>query len=208
MNYIKSTLTSIALIASSFVNVANAGVIFFDDFEDGNLMNNPLYASNASGVIVSDTLEGDNALSFLPSPPDSYLESITMTSTTGNVFLSFDYLGTCDGLTNGCGGYMKLNESGNGWIGTSGIGNNWGFNLIDDNTWNHYEVSYAATTFTFILQDYFSVGDGIAGDAFFDNIRFSDTGFETPPPAPIPEPMSLALFALGVFGLTARRFAK
>jgi hypothetical protein len=203
MNYTKSTLTSIVLIAGFFVNVANAGVIFFDDFEDGILMDNPLYAANNKGIIVSDPLEGDSALSFSGVSTGSDLNSVTMTSSTGNVFLSFDYMGTCVGLTGGCGGYFLLPEAGNGWIGTSTTANNWGFTLTDDNTWNHYKVSYAATNFSFKLQDWKGVGDEIAGDAFFDNIRFSDTGF-----AVVPEPMPLAIFALGIFGLTIRRFAK
>jgi hypothetical protein len=206
MNFIKSTLTSIALIAGSFVNVANAGVIFFDDFEDGILMDNPLYASNDSGVIVSDPIEGDSAFNFSSSDFGADLSSVVLTSTTGTVYVSFDYLGTCAGLSGGCGGYILFPEAGNGWLGTDGAA--WGFNLVDDNTWNHYEISYSATTFNFVMQDWGGVGDAIAGDAFFDNIRISDTGFEASPPAPIPEPMSLALFALGVFGLTASRFAK
>jgi hypothetical protein len=207
MNYIKSNLTFIALIAASFVNVANASVIFFDDFDDGILMNNPLYASNNNGIIVSDPLEVDNALSF-SSASSSPLNSVSMSSTTGLVYLSFDYLGTCDDLSGGCGGYLLPQGAGNSWLGTSSTANNWGYTLTDDNTWHHYQISYAATNFSFSVMDWNGVGNALGGDAFFDNIRISDTGFEAPPPAPIPEPMSLALFALGVFGLTARRFAK
>jgi hypothetical protein len=203
MYYIKSILTSIALTASCFVSVSNAGVIFFDDFEDGSLVSSPSYSAIDSGIIVSDPLESDNALSF--NDTGGSLDSLTMTSITGNVFLSFDYLGTCGALSGGCGGYLLLPQAGNNWLGTSTAGNNWGYVLTDDNTWNHYEIFYTATTFNFRVMDWSGVGDGIAGDAYFDNIRFSDTGFAT---SLVPEPASIALFALGLLGLTSRKLIK
>jgi len=198
---LKAVLVGFILSSSCLVNIANAGVLFFDDFEDGNLMNNPLYKKNDHGIIVTDLIEGDKALSFTDIDFGSDLDSHQLTSTTGNVYLSFDYLGTCN-LVRGCGGYIFLPRSGNDWIGTSTAFNNWGFTLTDDNTWHHYEVSFSATDFTFRLEDWGGAGNGIAGDAFFDNIRFSDDGFAT---QAIPEPSTLAIFALGIFGLVSRK---
>ncbi|MFT5298148.1 MAG: hypothetical protein ACI9VT_002594 [Psychroserpens sp.] len=116
-------------------------------------------------------------------------------------------MGTCNNLAGGCGGYFNLPQSGKQWIGTSSAFNNWGFNLIDDNTWQHYEVSFAATSFVFALEDWAGVGSNIAGDAYFDNIRFSDDGFASST-ATVPEPTTLAIFALGMMGLASRRFKK
>lgn len=199
--FLSVVLISFLLFTNVMSNVANAGVLFFDDFEDGDLMNNSLYSKNDHGIIVTDPLEGDKALSFNGTDGGSDLDSVVLTSTTGNVFLSFDYFGSCN-LSGGCGGYFYLPESGNNWIGTSSAHNNWGFNLTDDNTWHHYEVSYTATNFTFRLEDWNGVGGNIAGDAFFDNIRFSDEGFAT---QAVPEPSTLAIFALAICGLASRR---
>jgi len=201
---LKAILVGLVLSASCLVNIAHAGVLFFDDFEDGILMNNPLYKKNDNGTIVIDFIEGDKALSFTGVDFGSDLDSKKLTSTTGNVYLSFDYLGTCN-LARGCGGYIFLPKSGNNWIGTSTAYNDWGFTLTDDNTWHHYEVSFAATDFTFRLEDWGGAGAGIAGDALFDNIRFSDDGFAT---QEVPEPSTLAIFALGILGLASRRLKK
>jgi len=202
VNFLNVALVALIISVSS---VANAGIIFFDDFEDGNLMNNPLYQKNDHGIIVTDPVGGDKALSFNGTDGGSDLDSVLLTSSTGMVYLSFDYLGTCNNLAGGCGGYFYLPQSGKGWIGTNSAHNNWGFNLIDDNTWQHYEVSFAATNFTFRLEDWSGVGANISGDAFFDNIRFSDDGFAS---TSIPEPSTLAIFALGMIGLASRRFKR
>jgi hypothetical protein len=100
-----------------------------------------------------------------------------------------------------------LPQSGKRWIGTSSAYNDWGFNLTDDNTWQHYEVSFAAISFTFTLEDWGGVGSNIAGDAYFDNIRFSDEGFATANTI-VPEPSTLAIFALAMMGFRARRLKK
>ena len=201
------------LTISCLSNVAHAGVIFFDDFDDGSLMNNPHYASNTNGIITTDPLEGDSALTFDGTAGGSDLNSVLLTSHTGNVFLSFDYLGTCGNLLNGCGGYLDLPQSGKGWIGTGVPHNGWGFTLEDDNEWHHYEVSFIATNFTFTIEDWSGAGGNVAGDAYFDNIRFSDDGFAASATIPepstlVPEPSTLAIFALGLMGLASRRFNK
>ncbi len=154
------------------------------------------------GLIVSDPLESDHALTFtaLNGNGDIYTRT-AFASATGDYILSFDYLGTCGGECWGFIGYsynMSTVPVG-GWLGGNGDPHFTSFNLPDTGQWEHVSISFTAVPdFHLTLQD----NGGAAGDVYFDNILLTDGAGPTPPSVPIPG--SGALLASGMVALLAR----
>ncbi|WP_100641725.1 hypothetical protein [Alteromonas facilis] len=174
-------------------NVANAAIIFSEDFENGLLFgagNN--WVSNISGAIVVDPLQGDKALSFRSLIGGGDLFSKTLTSTTGKFFISFDYLGTCQ--TNNCGGFFG--NSITQWVGTTAP---YPDLLVDNGQWNTYTFEVTGNSMYLFLEDWVGSG-GTVGDVFFDNIIVRDSL------ASVSEPATLGMLSMMLL-LAFRRVA-
>ncbi|MEN9848923.1 MAG: hypothetical protein RL368_1663 [Pseudomonadota bacterium] len=123
--------------------------------------------------------------------------------------LEFDYLGIPGrgGVAGDLGGYIgyaRNSSPGPGaenhrWVGGTnpsyGVykGDNY-IHIEDDGQWHHYKVDMSASdfpNFQLMLEDY-AYANGVAGDAYFDNITLTDAdGVDVPvvkPPVPVTPP--------------------
>ncbi len=199
IKFLSTISISFLLAISCLLNVAQAGLIFSEDFENGLAFGaGENWNSNISAIIVTDPLQGDSALSFSQLIGGGDLKSNTITSTTGKFYVSLSYLGTCN--SSDCGGFFW--NSLTSWVGTHP---SYPDLLVDNGMWTTYMVELTGNSMSIHFEDWSGSG-GTAGDAFFDNIVISDTSFEET--MPVPEPSTLAIFALGMIGLAARRFKK
>jgi len=192
---IKKLLLPLALLAVS--SSVQSSILFSEDFENGlSFAGGGNWSSNYSGIIVSDPIETDSALTFGRLYGGGDLRSDYFNSTTGLFNISFDYLGTCQ--TNNCGGFFWNSRT--GWDGTTSPYRD---TLIDDGSWHTLSFDVTATLLQIRLEDWNGSG-GVAGDAFFDNIVITDGV------AAVPEPSMIALLGLGLvgFGFSARRKRK
>ena len=197
--FLSTTSIGFLLAICCITNVAHAGIIFFEDFENGlSFGAGENWSFNDSSITVTDPLQGDSALSFAQLIGSGDLESNSITSTTGKFFVSIDYLGTCG--NSDCGGFFW--NSLTGWVGTNP---SYPDLLVDDGTWTTYTVELTGSSLNIHFEDWVGSG-GAVGDAFFDNIVISDTSFEET--RSVPEPSTLAIFALGIIGLASRRIKK
>jgi hypothetical protein len=211
MKFLNAALASIVLSISCF---ANAGMI-------GNL------SHNSGDAFVTDSLNdlewmhfdaiGNNGsvASLLASFSDtnSELYGFTLSGTThADLFLdaafgSQDYPTTAVGYTPMASGVASLD-----FLSTMGVGN-------DENVFNKWKYFNTdnVTTGT-VSVDW--VGKFANADLNHSGNRSSNPDFSvnnmawlayrsiTQPPAPVSEPATLAIFALGMIGLAARRFKR
>ncbi|MDD2815871.1 MAG: hypothetical protein PHP00_09045 [Thiotrichaceae bacterium] len=121
--------------------------------------------------------------------------------------LEFDYLGIPGrgGVAGDLGGYIgyaRNSSPGPGaenhrWVGGTnpsyGVykGDNY-IHIEDDGQWHHYKVDMSASdfpNFQLMLEDY-AYANGVAGDAYFDNITLTDAdGVDVPPVKPPVNPV-------------------
>ncbi len=113
------------------------------------------------------------------------LRSPHIYSSTGIFNISLDYLGTCN--TGKCGGFFY--NSLTGWVGTT---TPYPDLLVDDGTWNTYNVTVSGSSVSLLFEDRNGSGPSY-GDAWFDNILVTD--------GTVPEPSIIALFGLGLVGI-------
>jgi len=188
--FIRTTLVA-ALVATG----CQASVLFFDDFERVSLLADPIWASSASGHIVADPLSqghgGVLAFNNLSAGGDTL--SVFQSPVGTDEFLSFDFLGEASPS----GGYIGIDDPGETWIaGDPGTGV---LNGLAPGSWNHFDIQFTASgnPIRLKLEQFINAG-GTGNQAFFDNIRLSDTGFA---PVAVPEPtttLPLALIGLGL----------
>ena len=200
----------VVLYSCQVTEKARATTLFSEDFEGGNL--DQWTGKNGGahqGIIVSDPLcPGNNVLSFsgLENAGDVFSSEIVV-SVGQPITISFEYLGLAlpQSVPDDFGGFLGVSDETNPlsdrvdvkWLAGSlasymGPGYSLEQHLIDDNEWRAYEITIPNLfpSFHLMIEDWISSG-GVAGDVFFDNISV------------VPEPSSLTLAALALFGLLA-----
>lgn len=154
-------------------------IVFSDDFSNGLTQWTGQNQGSHHAVIVSDPLssgrEGVVTFNQLNSAGDIFsIPVIESGGTTKNWTVSFDYLGIPGrgGVDSDLGGFVGVTTQFHDgyWIaGTSPSWPTW-TNLIDDNSWRRYSISYSWNFDHRLMLEDWSGSNGVAGDAMFDNI--------------------------------------
>ncbi len=203
--------------ALSAAGSAQAGVIsaFSENFEGTLAAWTDRNPSNPEAAIVVDPLRaGNHALSFNRLGSAGSIYSSDLITSSGNFTVSFEYLGRpgLGGAANDLGGFFGISQGLPGnhyWV--AGTGSYPApIDLIDDGAWHSYTLTFASTVGQLVhlmYEDYAGSG-GVAGDVYFDNIRFNDQNVAPAPFQSVPEPLSTTLLALGLTALGFSRRSK
>jgi len=212
-------LTGITL-ALAFSTGAQAAVVssFAENFEGSLSAWTQRNASHPDGVIVADPLRtGNHVLSFSRTMGSGSLFSTDQVKSDGNFTFAFDYLGLArpGSVAGDIGGYLGVSKGLNGsnqyWL--AGTGNYaTPINLIDDGQWHSYSITFSSPIgkpVRLMLEDW-DGSRGVAGDAYFDNLRLNDSSVAPAAFADanaVPEPTTFALLGIAALGagLASRR---
>lgn len=213
----KHILTGITLALALSTGAQAAVVSAFAENFEGTLSAWTQRAANSpDGVIVADPLRaGNHVLAFSRTMGSGSLFSSSLVGSTGSYTFSFDYLGLGGrgGVAGDIGGYLGVSKGLNGsnqyWLAGTGSYTT-PINLIDDNQWHSYSITFNSPIgqpVRLMLEDW-DGSRGVAGDAYFDNLRLNDS--QVAPAAfasAVPEPASLGLLgvALAAAGLASAR---
>ena len=197
--FLKATFASLVILTST----ANAGVIDFTALDDANNFNSVLTQDGGS-LSVTDGILTLNANSWF---------SVDLIDVVGvdsldfaNTIMSFDFMSTgtpdISGIATSNLNTPRSKKSFN-LDGTQ----DWGldsFAYTDFNEWVHFEINlgdYIDGDFSTLM--FINDCDKCSGEDIL--VSFKDM---TLTPSQIPEPNTLALFALATFGLVSRRVKK
>ena len=214
-----AALAVAATLSLTLSSTAHAGLVsaFAENFEASLSGWVQRDASNPDGEIVVDPLNANNhSLAFTRTMGSgSIFTSDQITSATGKYTFSFDYLGLprAGSVADDLGGYLGVSEGFHGssqtWLaGTGSYGTP--IALIDDGQWHSYSITFDSPIgqpVRMMLEDW-DGSYGVAGDAYFDNLRLNDADVAAASFAnAVPEPGSLALLGVAALaaGLASRR---
>lgn len=204
----KNIILSMLLICL-FSSPVFANTIFFEDFEDNLSRWVGKDGGAHNGVIATDPIEGDRALTFTAL---NYGGDIFTNQTffADSYILSFDYLGTCS--TGDCGGFIGYSYNLNPkydiavyplgdseWLGGTGGISIYPDLLPDTGVWEHVTINFSTiqSVGAYLMLEDFVTSNPYYGDVFFDNILLTDSAGATT----VPEPSTLFLFGSGLVGL-------
>jgi hypothetical protein len=204
----KNRMVITTLVISATAAMAQADVVFSDDFESGLGLWTGKNGRAHSGVIVDDPFGGLNSvLSFkgLKAGGDMFTQNAFSLNSEQSYRISFDYLGLATERTRvgDSGGYVGFSvgtPSRHSWQWATGSVSGADDVLIDDGQWHSYEFDFTTADLgigpdvRLMLED-FSGSRGVSGDAFFDNFAI----------AAVPTPGTAALLGIGGFVALRRR---
>jgi hypothetical protein len=195
-----------------FSSIANASLLFSEDFSGSNL--DSWYT--IFGETVADPTDAtNNVLGF--SNQNSWGDAFSplIDNSVSSYWISFDYYSTDTTSANG-GGFFGIDEDGYKPLDTDGgvagpngphtwlIGtpaySNIEYLPQSNSTWQHIVSSFNApewSQFSLMFEDFRAPG----GDAYFDNINLYDSN-------PVPEPATFILLGSGLAGLAFYRRKK
>jgi hypothetical protein len=208
---IRTFAIRLLLVAALFEPSVFGTVLFSENFESANGLNNGNWASNGSGEIIIDPLNPSNhVLEFTDLGSGGDLFSIPIANTNApDYYLSFDYYVT--------------SQPGGGFIGDDP---NWlagncngcystpvSLDSLPAGQWNQVEIEFAnpnpgSGTFVLFLEQF---AETPVPNGLFDNIVISDSGFSPLPlPSSAPEPAAFVFMSTGLLALAfaARQFSK
>jgi hypothetical protein len=196
--FFKAGLASVILSAACLVNVANAGLIGFESVSDAFWIDGVV----EDGFAINRTDDG------LASLGASYTDSYWNGNGTGRL-ITWTNNGSTSGIEINTlnGDLFSLNsfEFGNGYVrGNSpvtsvtltGLLSNGSIITDSFSSFGNNNLSNAWVNLTSVK----FIANGTSNRAYWDNIEVNRVS--------VPEPSTLAIFALGMIGLASRRFKK
>lgn len=199
-----------AILVMGWPMTTLAALVFTEDFEGGLSAWTGTGGGTSTGVISADPKQGDSALTFTETTVAGDIFSSSAFG-PGDYTLTFDYLGLSvngsDQTAGDFGGFIGFSGGLPGshiWLdGTSTTSGSAG-SLVDDDSWNSYSIDFTAgSAFHIMIEDY-SGPVGIAGDAWFDNIKL----YDSTPEVPLPAAAWLFISALGGLVVAKRKQLK
>mgnify|MGYP000594871014 CR=1 FL=1 len=203
MKFIKSALVSLIIAACSFSNVANAGLIDFEgvagtqQYDYISVSNSALdlgdgfFLSNQTASTFGTFIIGSNYNSSWGNAVSSGIHGLGFYNTISVIDKGGDIF---DALSINAGSVYDNNTS----IRIEGFLSGVLTNTFTTGNYNVFESSNVALNFVGIDSIKFSLVGG--SSALIDDLVTSSVQ--------VPEPSTLAIFALGMIGLASRRFKK
>jgi len=219
--FLNKALAGFVFSASCLVSVANAGIIYSNDFESDS--------TAAQFTVSNSVVSAPNGESFIG--PLNYGATPTLNLNTlaahSSITIDFDIYGlrSLDGINNsdyfeffvdGSSQFVDFYGHENGVIVGPTTGqlvsheyNAFGYgNFYGGASTYHYSITYAHAASSISFGFKANTDQSWTDEAFgLDNVVVSDNAVASAATS-VPEPSTLAIFALGIMGLAARKFKK